>query len=164
MPYCDECGEELRVGDKFCPNCGTPISAIVVRTLKKPEPVRTSKRSGAPKRIEEVKAVPRITPRIDVLRERAVAARHNRWMSLVCFLIGLGLGGAGLYLLSITTVGVEGTFPYFSYVDVRPYENIAAILLLMGGILFLGGIIGSAIYSAEHGRIMREIEELNRRS
>jgi hypothetical protein len=160
MPYCDECGEELGMSDKFCPNCGNPVPAKAVRATKKPVTVRPPKRQGAPKRIEEVKTAPRRTPRIDVLRERAIGARHNRWMSLVCFFIGLGIGGFGLGLYSITTLSFESVYP-FNFVYVRPYAFLGGILLLVGGALTLGGIVGSFSYSAEHGRIMREIEELD---
>ena len=26
MPFCPECGAEVKAGAKFCPNCGTPLS------------------------------------------------------------------------------------------------------------------------------------------
>ncbi len=26
MPFCPECGTEVKAGAKFCPNCGTPLS------------------------------------------------------------------------------------------------------------------------------------------
>jgi hypothetical protein len=42
MPFCEECGNEIRDGAKFCPNCGTKtkeIAKIVKKKIKKkPEP------------------------------------------------------------------------------------------------------------------------------
>ena len=36
MPYCKECGHELRRGAKFCSNCGIRISEPPTKPIKKP--------------------------------------------------------------------------------------------------------------------------------
>jgi len=34
LPYCKSCGNELKEGDKFCPVCGTPVSAPQVTEVR----------------------------------------------------------------------------------------------------------------------------------
>jgi len=36
MPYCKECGHELRRGAKFCSNCGIRLFELPTRPVKKP--------------------------------------------------------------------------------------------------------------------------------
>jgi len=170
MPYCDECGEELKVGDKFCSNCGTRVYAKAIKPPKTlearpivPKAVRMPKtleaRPITPQRID-LKTGIGISQKIDVLRERAIAARHNMWISIVCLLIGFLLLGVGFYLYNITEVRLVGLL---SYEVVRPYYLLALFVLFSGGGAVLAGVVGSAIHSSEHGRIMREIGEPGRR-
>jgi hypothetical protein len=37
VAYCKECGTELRAKAKFCPNCGAPVSAEVLKVVEEPK-------------------------------------------------------------------------------------------------------------------------------
>ncbi|PVX26402.1 MAG: hypothetical protein CW691_01590, partial [Candidatus Bathyarchaeum sp.] len=67
MPYCENCGKELKPTAKFCGNCGTPVEDYIqpkvdsspapVTTAPQPVPSTTAEKSPAPSTTEPVLGV-----------------------------------------------------------------------------------------------------------
>lgn len=94
MPYCRNCGAELRPEDKFCPNCG----AQVIPTS--PQPVVAERKEIIKEGVEPVKAIPPLTKTTE-----STKTKHTV-QGVLSILIGIG----GLMLLFMEVTPAETTY------------------------------------------------------
>lgn len=71
MPYCRNCGAEIRPEDKFCPNCGAKLIPT------SPQPVFVERKEIVKEGVEPVKAIPPPTKR-RMRIEASVVMRASR--------------------------------------------------------------------------------------
>jgi uncharacterized RDD family membrane protein YckC len=121
MPYCRKCGSELPEGAKYCPVCGTPVSA------------------------EEAPAAPTVPP-APTAPEAPVAAgltlafwgeRFVAWLIDVV-IVGIVVGILGLFrlLFGLAVPGWPGWLPFFNF-------NLGGLLYFLYW-MFMDGAYGQS--------------------
>ena len=115
MPYCPKCGNKVEENVTVCPNCGAPLSGVILNqpsTLSpaKPENTETQEKHEGAKKSETC---------------------EKSDYSFVGFLVG------GLILI---TVGVFALIDLTSPNFLSPTEDLAAMLLIIGIIIIIAAI------------------------
>ncbi|MHC1686930.1 MAG: RDD family protein [Methanothrix sp.] len=136
MPFCTNCGEEFKVGSKFCSRCGTKIATLKLRDeLVSPK--------DKPNKLEDGDHIINY------------ASFGDRFLgSFIDYLIALALFIITLFIIQSSSIVFNLIPPYFYYFTIY---YLVSFVVVVGYFIFFEGIKGQTIGKMiSHTKVVKE--------
>ena len=139
--YCSKCGTQIKEGEKFCENCGTPVETVAAEPVAAEpvaaEPVAVSSEpqvEAAPAQEPVVEAAPEVTAEAPADTEPAPAPKKtNKKKVTVISILAAAVAVIALctvflwdYVENFTVKTFSSPTSYYQYVETKNVKNFSA--------------------------------------